>query len=126
MNIDEFRKRAEAKNAAIKQDRLPELKAIQRESARMEVLTNSEEWNLFLSYMQAALKASERHAAMMNQRLRDPMMVNGDEIAKLKAAITMADARSVCIAEIMELPKMLMEHREKAELLIADMEKGAA
>ena len=54
------------------------------------------------------------------------MIVNPDQIAKIRAALSMADVRSAVIEEIIEFPKFLLEQGEKAKKQIAEMQRDAA
>lgn len=124
LNIDEFRNRNRPE--AKKVDRTPDLQAIAREAAKIETLTHDENWNLFLSYLEASLKASKRHAQGMAEQLRDPMIVNPDQIAKIRASLSMADVRSAVIEEIIAFPKFLLEQGEKAKKQIEEMQRDSA
>ena len=124
MNIDEYRNRDSKRPKPVA--KTDDLQAIAREAAKIEILTQDENWNLFLSYLEASLKASKCHAQGMAEQLRDPMIVNPDQIAKIRAALSMADVRSAVIEEIIEFPKFLLEQGEKAKKQIAEMQRDAA
>lgn len=122
ISIDEYRNR----NKPVKTERTLDLQAIVRESARMEVLTNDENWNFFLSYLEAHLKATKRHASGLMEQLRDPLIVNPDQIGKIRAALSLADCRAAVLDEIMKFPKELLEQGEKAKKMIAEMQRDAS
>lgn len=121
-NLDEWRAR---RNAAAPKPDQTVLQTIVREAARLEVLTQDENWNFYLTFLQSFLTATNRLAEHYNTKLRDPMIVNADEVSKLRAALTMADARIATLEQIMAIPKMLTEDKEKAKKMISDMERDA-
>lgn len=121
-SLDDFRKR----NERPRPDRIPQAQGIVREAARMSVLTNDENWDFWLSYLEAHLQATKRNAEHFNAKLRDPFVVNPDEIAKIRAALNMADTRATVLQEIMDFPKLLLQEGEKAKKLLAEMQRDVA
>src|SRR5258708_7966223 len=101
------------------------LDVIAREAVRMKALTGDENWDYFLSYIEAALRASETQLNIETAKLRSPYLVNDEAIRALKAQITFIEARIHTLKEVLMLPKYLKEHGEAAKAQIADMAKGA-
>lgn len=123
MNVDEFRKLRPVKTA---KEPTPELRGVAQEAVRLEALTHDENWDYFLRYIEAAVKAAKRHKQVMIDRLCDPMQTNPDESAKAKAMIAVTGSRIETLEEILLLPKFLKEQGQKAVDKIVDMERSSA
>lgn len=125
MNIKDYRDR-HPKLESVKPDVQAQAQVIAREAVRMEFLTQDESWNQWLSFLQSYLSATMRLAKHFNDQLRDPMLVNVDELAKVRAALTMADCKIQLLNEIIAFPKMLLEEGEKAKKIVAEMARDSA
>lgn len=126
ISIDEFRKRPKTASAERLARTAQALEGITREAVRMEALTGNPEWDHFLSYLEAAHKAALRHREVEFAKLRDPMLVDPQEIQRCKIKVAIIDTRIEAIDEIMALPKFIQDHGEKARELIAEMTRDAA
>lgn len=122
--LDEFRQQAPERSTRTSQ--IAHLRPLAQVAPRIEALTGDPTWDYFLAYLEAAATAARRHLEFEFVKLRDPMMVNGDEIAKCKAKITAIEARLETLSEVMALPKLLREQSERAHELIAQMERDVA
>lgn len=101
------------------------LDIIVREAARMEALTGHPDFDHFLTYIEAALRASEAQLKIEDAKLRSPYLVNDEAVRVLKAQITFIESRIHTLKEVLMLPKYLKEHGDAAKAQIADMAKGA-
>lgn len=127
-SLDEFRSARpgqEAERASRTEKTAQALEAISREAVRMQALTGDPAWDHFLTYLEAAYKAAIKHRDFEFAKLRDPMLVNDEEIARCRAKITILESRISTLDEIIGLPKFIKEHGELARVQIADMERGA-
>lgn len=103
----------------------PNLDVIVREAVRMDALTGDENWDFFLAYLEAALRAAEAQQKIEDSKLRSPLLVNDEAIRALKAQLTFIESRIHTLKEVLMLPKYLKEHGDAARAQIADMAKGA-
>jgi hypothetical protein len=125
-SLDEHRQAHPKLTAAQNPEKRRELFAIAQEVVRLDALTGDPAWDYFLRYLAASAKAATRHRDNEFAKLRDPMLVNDDEIAKCKVKVAMVDERLRVLEELLLLPKMLKENGEKARAIIAEMERDAA
>lgn len=122
--IDEYRERKPL--PAREGPQRTDLKMLAQETVRLAALTGDEHWDHFLSYLEAAVKIAKHLSDGEAAKLRDPMLVNAEEIAKCRARITQLDSRIVTLEEILLLPKFLRENAAAAREKIAEMEREAA
>jgi hypothetical protein len=99
--------------------------AILREAARMDVLTGDPDWDYFLAYLEAAVKAAQRVLDSEVAKLRSPLLVDDLAIRALKASITRIEARIGAFNEVIELPKLIKERGALVKPQIAEMKQGA-
>lgn len=123
-SLDEHRRENPLKSARA-DAKAREIHAVAQEVVRLDALTGDPDWDYFLRYLQAASNAATRHRDIEFKKLRDPMLVNSEEIAKCKVKIAIADARIDTLNELLLLPKMLKENAEKARQVIAEMERDS-
>ena len=125
-SLDEFRQTRAQPSAERVRRTAEALETISREAVRAQNMTGDANWDHFLTYLEAARRAAVKHRDFEFEKLRDPMMVNADEIAKCKAKINGVDARIDTLEEIMALPRTLIANGERAREMIAEMIKDAA
>lgn len=117
--IDEYR----ANHPRIVRERTPELRMIAHEAVRLEAVTGDEDWDHFLAYLEAALRATTRQREAAQTALLDPRMVNNDAIHACKLSIAALEARIGTLKEIITLPKFLKEQAGLARGQIAELER---
>ena len=100
------------------------LHVAEREAVRMEAVTGDPNWDHFNSYLESALKASERALAAEEEKLRNPYLVNDELIRLCKVNITRILTRIETLREVIALPKRIKEHGALARAEIADMAAG--
>ena len=92
----------------------------------MAALTGSAEWDFYLRYIEANIKATER---MIEQR-RDQAasLVLVDEAKAKQAAVLVAamSARAEALRELILIPKWIIENGTEAAKAIAEMEASVA
>ena len=98
------------------------LERLQQAQVRMESLTGDADWDLFLSYVQAAIESTERQAVTALDRLRSPKTVSADEIWELKLALAGYEAAIRAWSSILELPNDIKKSGEQAEDLLSRMD----
>jgi hypothetical protein len=122
--LDEFRKERPLQ-AAPRSANLGNMQMIAHEAVRLEALTGDPDWDHFLAYFEAALKMATRMRDQEMTRLRDPGLVNPDDVAKLRANLLRLDARIDTLSEVLMLPQLLKKQGELARLQIAEMTRDA-
>ena len=94
------------------------LEQIQQAQVRMENLTGDPDWDLFLSYIEAAIQRTEKEAVAHLDQLGSPMTVNVDEIMQLKMALHGCKGRISAWRAILDLPKDIKASGEQAKDLL--------
>ena len=122
-SLDEYRTRA---RPAPRADRLNDLRGLAQEAPRMAALTGSAEWNFYLRYVEANIKATER---MIEQR-RDQAaaLVLVDEAKAKQAAVLVAalSSRAETLRELILIPKWIIENGAEAAKVVAEMEASVS
>lgn len=118
-SLDEFRTRARPTQA---QARLPELKTAVQEAVRAAALTGDQNWDFYLRYVEANIKATERQIIVKRDQAASLVLV--DEPAAKQAAILAATltVRAETLRELILLPKWILENGEAAKKLVAELE----
>lgn len=93
--------------------------------AQAEVLagnmTRVPEWNLFLSYVSAAAEECERQIDLLRTKVSDPMVVQHDEVMRLKVLLEGWQQRRLAFDAVMSLPKDLLDMGQSAKALLERM-----
>ena len=120
VSLDEFRNRP--RGAQMADTHLRELRGMAQEAPRMAALTGSADWDLYLRYVEAQIKAAERMAeAKKNQAAA---LVLEDE-AKAKAAAVLAtvhQTRAETLKELIVIPRWIIENGAQAAKKVAELE----
>ena len=120
VSLDEFRNRA--RPVRIDPSRVNELRGMAQEVPRMAALTGSAEWDLYLRYIEAHIKAAERMAeAKKNQAAA---LVLEDE-PKAKAAAVLAtvyQTKAETMRELIIIPRWIIENGAEAAKKVAELE----
>lgn len=120
--LDEYRRQ---RPIAPRQVDTQRLKGLVQDSVRMDALTNDENWDYFLRYLESAIKMTERMRDEEMQKLRDPELVNDDAVRACRAALSVMDARIAVLKEVITMPKLLKEHGALARAQLEDLAPGA-
>lgn len=88
----------------------------------MDRMTNSEDWNRYLSYLQGFMERLTKQREIALSKLADPALWNTESLLKLKSDILVANTGIEWLNLAISLPKAIMEGAEKANSLIADFE----
>lgn len=95
-------------------EREPELRRVEQAKPPMEKLTGTEEWDLFLQVLQAAL---DKHVAERDgwaQVHATEANFSYDRLVEVKTQLKLADDRVRLLDWVMGLPKSLIEEANKA------------
>ena len=96
------------------------LQAIQQAAVKAEILTGDENWDNFLSYLQATTRnAAEARDRYMNE-IASPLLVDGNEMRLKQIAIIRLNERIATLQAVMNIPKELKEGGKEAS---KDLEK---
>ena len=102
-SFDEFRSRLrELPQAA---SRINELRAIAQETVRVTALTGTPEWDHFLAYLEARIKANELAIEAELRKLASPVLVDPQAIILAKLALAAMEASTQTLREVIMLPK---------------------
>lgn len=83
-----------------------------------ENLTQVREWDLFLSYVQAGMNACDVECEKLRRRISDPMVVQTEEIMRLKVLLEGWEQRRNAFQAVISLPKDLIEMGQEAKSLL--------
>ena len=120
VSLDEFRTRPQrAREIA---DRLPDLRGLAQEAPRMAALTGSADWDLYLRYVEAHIKAAERMAeAKKNQAAA--LVLTDDAAARAAAVLAVShQMRAETLRELIVIPRWIIENGTKAQEKVAELE----
>lgn len=119
-SLDDYRTRLRETPQA--QGRINELRGMAQEVPRMAALTGSIEWDHFLRYIEAHIKAAERQIEAKRNQAAALVLV--DEPAAKQAAVLVAalTARAETLREVILLPVWIKENGERAAKLVAELE----
>lgn len=90
-------------------DNITSLEAI-RAAPQMEVLTNSEEWNKYLTYLEPLAQQAEARANDIADQLLSPTLFEAEKIFRLKSEHIRMIERSEVIRILMTFPKDIIEY----------------
>jgi len=95
---------------------------ILRAAPPMEILTNSEEWDKFLSYLQPLVERSEQESAYLKDKLTDPTIIKHEELVFLKLAYTRQTERTEVLKLVMSLPKEIIKLGELSKKTLKNLD----
>ena len=88
----------------------------------MEALTQSDDWNRYLSYLQARIEISRKAKDAADQILHDPQVTGHEDLLRAKIAYSMALAHEKAFTEALEIPKQIIESGKSAEELLGKLD----
>ena len=116
-SLDEFRARPQL---APRARSMGTLQIVQQQAVRQSALTGDANWDPFLSYIEAAIAATERKRDAEDVKLRDPNLVNDEAMRGIKINLVRLEERIGALKEVLALPKFLKEQGESARRQIAE------
>lgn len=96
-------------------DRIPALEMMAQAAVAAENLTGYPEWDLFLSYIQAAIETTKGHQTSFDAILKDPLITDENELRRARIAYFQCAERVLAWEVVLQLPKDLKESGEKAK-----------
>ena len=120
VSLDDFRNRA--RPAALSQARALELRGMMQEAPRAAALTGSAEWDHYLRYVEAHIKAAERMAEMKKNQAASLVLVDEEKAKAAAVLATVYQARAETLRELILIPKWIRESGEAAAKAIAELE----
>lgn len=111
MEIDQYKKRVNGKPT-----QTHDLQVIERAGLQARSLTGTEHWDFFLSVLQPKVEETEVFLTNAKEQLADPRVVDENHMRQLKLAAVIYAERLNILREVMELPKRIIEHGDKATL----------
>lgn len=124
ISIDEYL--ARAPKLAPSAEKMNNLRAIAQEPVRMDAVTGDADWDHFLAYLEARIKAVESTAEVERTRLASPLLVDPQQIMLVKIAIVDLDAVARTLKEVIMLPKWIKAQGEKAWQVLSELEQKTA
>ena len=82
---------------------------------KMENLTNSEEWDKFLSYIKVEIDAAEQAASALIEEMLLPSQWDATELVRIKAAVLVLRDRASILNAASAMPKKIIEAGKRAE-----------
>lgn len=93
----------------------PLLEEIVRSAPKMEVLTGSEEWDNYLTYLQTALDMTIGQLEYTNNLMLDPNSWDNESLMKTKMNLLRLREKKEVLEFVMQMPKELIETGEIAK-----------
>ena len=121
LSLDEFRNRPQ-RAKVLSDDRMNELRGMAQEVPRMAALTGSAEWDLYLRYVEAHIKAAERMAEAKKNQAAALVLTEADN-ARAAAVVAMTyQTRAETLKELIVIPKWIIESGAEAAKRVAELE----
>lgn len=95
----------------LKKKKKPEVVNLEavRAAPQMEVLTNSDEWNKYLSYVKPLLEQAKTHAKEIEEKLLNPSLFEAEKLFQLKSEHIRMTERANVLEVLMSFPKQIIE-----------------
>lgn len=93
----------------------PLLEEIVRAAPKMELLTNSEPWDQYLTYLQAALDLTNDQLEYNNKLMLDPNSWDNESLMRTKMNLLRLREKKEVLEFVMTMPKELIETGEIAK-----------
>jgi hypothetical protein len=103
---------------------LPHAHTLRAAAVSMNLLTNDEHWDRYLSLLQGMRETVVARKADAERKQSDPAIWAPEALYKLKADVLQAEAMLAAIDTIMALPKALRDGGEKAQEMINKFERA--
>jgi glucan phosphorylase len=96
----------------------PTVYKIAQSAPKMEILTNSNEWDEFLSYVQPHIEQAKAGMEDLIKRLLVPELWNTEEMTRIKGAILVLEDRISTLTTMVEIPRKIIEQGKKADKVL--------
>ncbi len=102
------------------------LEMLRRAEVGAKFLTNDENWDVYLSYIQNAIERTEAQLSAFKEGLCDPNITNTDEIMRIKIHAATCAGRIEAMKAMRALPKELMTAGAQARQLLDTIDETDA
>lgn len=124
--FDEFQAGAKERQTERAGEHRPQLEMLRQAAVNAKLLPGYPGWDIFMTYVQAAMEATVRQADAFQAVLCDPMTVNHDALMRAKLNLAEATGRIDAWNAVIELPKDIAREGEKARDLLERLPEIAA
>jgi hypothetical protein len=119
-SLDEYR--ARLRETPQGQSRINELKGMAQEVPRMAALTGDKNWDYYLRFIEAHIKAAERMVEAKREQAAALVLVDEDKAKVAAVLVTVYQTRAETLREMILLPKWIRESGERAQKAVAELE----
>lgn len=114
--FDEHQRRISAtRTAGNKQDDIHKIRLAIQASVAAKLLTNDENWDVYLRYVQHAVDMIDQGITARKEQLEDHRVVNQDLFMQIKIALVDLQGQKLALEWAMTLPKTIKETGEIAK-----------
>lgn len=121
LDRDEWEAKQSSKPRNFNGQEIANLRLLSQAEVAADKLTNDPTWNIFLSYIQAAIVRTEQVAAEAEAVVMSPNVTNMDEMMAAKMTATIARSRVEAWKQVLELPRLLKRDGEKAKNILLEL-----
>lgn len=108
------------------QNSRPMLETAMAASTRIDLLTGDPNWDHFLAYIEAAVLSMKERESGYARKLEDPMLVDPQEMMKIKVQLAQARARIEAWQAVQQLPKDILNLGAQAKSIMERLSEPAA
>ncbi len=119
---EEYRDLVEERSKRDMNGQRSEIRIMAQSAVAAENLTGDPVWDVFLSYIQAAIDGTKDQMAGLESMLKAPQLVDPNGMMSTKIAIIQCEERIMAWRTVISLPKDLKESGEKARDILARMD----
>ncbi len=120
-DYDEWKKKVDAGKAERAAEHRPQLEMLAQAEVKAGLLTGDQNFDIFLSYLQAALEVTEAQRDGFAAVIADPATVAHDRIMAAKICLAECKGRAEAFEAVISLPKDIMEMGAEAKTLLERM-----
>jgi len=106
--------------------RTPYFERMVREQVQAEKLTGSQEWDLFLSYVQGLIERTEKAKVSIDVQLSEAPVFNTEKLLELKVQSMLAGERLFTLHQVLGIPKVIVEEGTKGMESLSRLQEGKA
>lgn len=114
---------AKQRGAKVTADHQPGLIQLRQAAVAAEQMMGTPEWDVFLSYLEAAKQEAVKMRAGYVTDLTNPRIVDQNEIAKLRIAVFRLDDRIQTLAAVIAMPHEIRKHGHVAAERLKELTK---
>jgi hypothetical protein len=121
MNLDKSEYRQIMGDKKLEQDERhrPQSEQQARQAVKMSELTGDENWDLFKSFLEAAMDDAEKAMKFFNNQMTNPSIVDPNAIAQAKLNYHICRERYATLSEVVTLPNEVIKSGEAAKDLLS-------